>query len=245
MSTRAAEKLALICDCDGVLIDSESAAGAMLLHELEARWPGLDVASVLIPLLGLRTEHVLEATASALGKTLTRAEIETIHGTVQAAAIKAPMVGGVDTALANIPLMKACASNSFSDYVRTVLDRTGLIRFFPGRYFTADMVLNPKPEPDVYLLAARCLAVDPAHCLVVEDSVAGATAAVAAGMTVLGFAGGAHEPEAQGKKLRGAGAVRVFYDMKQLPDLAERWIEELGFTRPFSAAEKGDLPWQA
>lgn len=63
---RTEAKLALICDCDGVLIDSEAVAAAVLVEELEARWPGTDVAPVVMPLLGLRTERVLAGTASAL-----------------------------------------------------------------------------------------------------------------------------------------------------------------------------------
>ena len=67
--TRAAN-LALICDCDGVLIDSEAVAARMLVQELEARWPGANVGPVVLPLLGLRIESVLTGTAMQLGKSL-------------------------------------------------------------------------------------------------------------------------------------------------------------------------------
>ncbi|RDJ99997.1 HAD-IA family hydrolase [Paraburkholderia lacunae] len=234
---KLAANLALICDCDGVLIDSETIAGATIVRELEQRWPGTDVAAVVMPLLGFRTEHVLQSTASTLGRTLSTGEMETIHRTVQAAAIKAPMVDGIDAALANIPLMKACASNSFSDYVSQILERTGLNRFFAERLFAANMVANPKPAPDVYLLAAQRMAVEPRRCLVVEDSVAGATAAVVAGMTVLGYTGGTHNPEEQASKLRGAGVKETFSHMKQLPGLTEEWIREMTFTPSASTAE--------
>lgn len=46
----------LICDCDGVLIDSEAVAARMLVSELQALWPGVDVEPVVMPLLGLRIE---------------------------------------------------------------------------------------------------------------------------------------------------------------------------------------------
>ncbi len=61
---------ALICDCDGVLIDSEAVAAHMLVHELEARWPDADVEPVVLPLLGLRIETVLQGTAAKLGRSL-------------------------------------------------------------------------------------------------------------------------------------------------------------------------------
>jgi len=85
---------------------------------------------------------------------------------------------------------------------------------------------NPKPAPDVYLAAARRLRVAPERCIVVEDSVTGASAAVAAGMTVLGFAGGAHAPEEQAEKLRNVGANAVFYSMRELPLLVESWTQD-------------------
>ena len=49
----------LICDCDGVLIDSEAVAADVLVRELDARWPGADARPAVMPLLGLRIERVL------------------------------------------------------------------------------------------------------------------------------------------------------------------------------------------
>ena len=214
---------ALICDCDGVLIDSEAVAAHMLVHELEARWPDADVAPVVLPLLGLRIETVLQGTAAKLGRSLGAEDIEAIRRAVEAAAMQAPAVVGIEVALAQVPLTKACASNSFRPYVENVLARTGLVKFFGNRLFCADAVPNPKPAPDVYLAAAQGLGLAPSACLVVEDSVTGVTAATAAGMTVLGFIGGGHASDAQIDALHAAGARTVFDDMLQLPDLVAQW----------------------
>ena len=216
-------KLALICDCDGVLIDSEAVAAQMLVHELEARWPDTVVEPVVLPLLGLRIERVLQGTAAQLGKSLSVADIDAIRRAVEAAAIEAPVVEGIEAALAQVPLVKGCASNSYRPYVEAVLARTGLVRFFGERLFCADAVPNPKPAPDVYLAAAQGLGLAPFACLVVEDSVTGVTAASAAGMTVLGFVGGGHASDAQIDRLHAAGARHVFDDMQQLPDLVAQW----------------------
>jgi HAD superfamily hydrolase (TIGR01509 family) len=219
----------MICDCDGVLIDSEAVAARVLITELHALWPGVDVEPVVMPLLGLRIEGVLASTADTLNRTLTHEQIDAIRRAVEAAAVKAPAVVGIAEALAAIPMKKACASNSFTPYVETVLRRTGLVRFFGERRFCADMVENPKPAPDVYLAAARTLRVSTAHCLVVEDSVTGVTAATAAGMSVLGFIGGGHATEGQIDALRRAGASVVFDDMKRLPALAGEWLQNATF----------------
>jgi beta-phosphoglucomutase-like phosphatase (HAD superfamily) len=219
--------LALICDCDGVLIDSEAVAAAMLVRELEARWPDADVAPVVMPLLGLRIERVLEGTAAQLGRQFADGDIGTIRAKVEAAAVQAPTVDGIGEALAAIPLTKACASNSFRPYVEAALARTGLAKYFGGRLFCADAVERPKPAPDVYLAAARGLNVTPDACLVIEDSVTGVTAATAAGMTVIGFVGGGHASDAQVGALRTAGAQHVFADMRQLPALAAQWMRRI------------------
>jgi len=218
-----ASRLALICDCDGVLIDSEAVAAHMLVYELETRWPGADVEPVVLPLLGLRIERVLRDTATQLGKELGAGDIDAIRRSVEAAAMQAPAVDGIEVALAQVPLVKGCASNSFRPYVEAVLARTGLARFFGERLFCADAVPNPKPAPDVYLAAARGLGLAAGACLVIEDSVTGVTAAAAAGMTVLGFIGGGHASNAQIDRLHAAGARYVFDDMGQLPDLVAQW----------------------
>ncbi|WP_199541659.1 HAD family hydrolase [Paraburkholderia kururiensis] len=222
-AVRDATALALICDCDGVLIDSEAVAARVLVCELEARWPDAAVEPVVMPLLGLRIERVLQGAAGQLGRTLGDDEVAAIRSTVEAAAVDAPTVQGVAAALEQIPFTKACASNSYRAYVRTVLTRTELATFFGERLFCADAVAQPKPAPDVYLAAAQGLGLAPHACLVVEDSVTGVTAASAAGMTVLGFIGGTHVGGHQASALQSAGAHYVFDDMRELPALAAQW----------------------
>ncbi|KVG89748.1 HAD family hydrolase [Burkholderia ubonensis] len=214
---------ALICDCDGVLIDSEAVAADMLVRELEARWPGVDARPAVMPLLGLRIERVLAGASDALGRTLGDADVGAIRRAVEAAAVNAPAVAGIAAALDAITLPIACASNSYRAYVEAALARTGLERFFGERLFCADAVARPKPAPDVYLAAAHALGVAPAQCLVVEDSATGITAAAAAGMTVLGFVGAGHASPAQVDALRGIGARHVFDDMHELPGYVARW----------------------
>jgi len=220
---------ALICDCDGVLIDSEAVAARVLVAELQARWPGARVEPVVMPLLGQRIERVLAGAAAELGRTLDAADVAAIRTVTESAAMQAPVFDGVVDALGAIALTKGCASNSYTDVVRTVLERTGLVAFFGDRVYCADQVERPKPAPDVYLAAARGLAVEPAACVVVEDSVAGVSAARAAGMTVLGFVGGSHTGHAGAAHvlaLRDAGAVEVFDTMAALPALVEQRMRD-------------------
>ncbi|WP_233864321.1 HAD family hydrolase [Paraburkholderia adhaesiva] len=217
---------ALICDCDGVLIDSEAVAARVLVRELEARWPGVEVAPVVMPLLGQRIERVLSGACEALGRSLTSHDVEAIGAAAEREAQDAPLFPGVVVALDAIALLKACASNSYSAVVHGVLARNGLTRFFGDHVYCADKVAKPKPAPDVYLAAAEGTGVAPRACLVVEDSVAGVSAARAAGMTVLGFVGGTHVGDAHARELRDVGAIEVFDDMSKLPARVAYWTQK-------------------
>ena len=218
---------ALICDCDGVLIDSEAVAARVLVRELEARWPGVDAAPVVMPLLGQRIERVLGGAGEALGRSLTAADVDAIRVVAEAEAREAPLFPGVIAALEAVALTKACASNSYTEVVRQVLARNGLDRFFGERVYCADIVASPKPAPDVYLAAAQGMGIAPGACLVVEDSVTGVSAARAAGMTVLGFVGGTHVGgDAHAHELREAGASEIFDDMSTLPARVAQWMNK-------------------
>jgi HAD superfamily hydrolase (TIGR01509 family) len=110
---------------------------------------------------------------------------------------------------------KCLASSSPHDRIRVSLETTGLARFFT-RAFSASQVERGKPAPDLFLHAAAQMEVDPADCIVVEDSPAGVTAATAAGMTAIGFVGGSHSGGELGAALMRSGATTVIADLRQL-----------------------------
>lgn len=90
--------------------------------------------------------------------------------------------------------------------------------YFDGRIFSGHEMPRSKPAPDVYLAAAEALGFRPGRCAVVEDTVTGVAAGIAAGATVFGYS----PPEAghdASAALRAAGALRTFDDMVQLPHL--------------------------
>ena len=98
------------------------------------------------------------------------------------------------------------ASSGTPEKIRHGLTCAGLYDLLAPHIFSAAQVKRGKPAPDLFLFAAGQMQTAPARCLVIEDSLAGITAAVAAGMTVLGFHGGSHcrpGPRRQAARRRG------------------------------------------
>lgn len=227
MTTTPTATCALICDCDGVLIDSEAISARILIAELSRRWPEAAVADTVSRLLGLRIEPLLRRAAEQLGESLDDDGIAHIRKAIEQGMLSAPLIPGVVAALQAIDLPMGCASNSYTAEVEAVLTGHDLLRFFGKQVFCADQVLKPKPAPDVYLAAARGLELPPSCCIVIEDSVAGVTSAAQAGARVLGFTGGAHSGAHRAEALLGAGASTCFDAMSQMPAMVADWAARI------------------
>lgn len=103
----------------------------------------------------------------------------------------------------------AVASSSRAPFLKGKLERTGLYDLAAPHVYSADLVANGKPHPDIFLYAAQKLECAPLRCLVLEDSVNGVRAGLAAGMTVWGFVGGGHCYDGYAARLDEAGAHRI------------------------------------
>ena len=112
---------------------------------------------------------------------------------------------GVIPFLQELPWSHCVASSSLPERIRFSLEVTGLLPHFEERYFSSSQVARGKPAPDLFLHAARTMHVEPRKCVVIEDSIAGVTAAIAAGMHVIGFAGGGHVAPGHVERLKAAG----------------------------------------
>jgi HAD superfamily hydrolase (TIGR01509 family) len=122
-------------------------------------------------------------------------------------------VPGVVDALDRIRLPNCVASSGPHHKMEVTLRATGLWDRFAGRIFSASEVAAGKPAPDLFLHAARRMGFDPASTAVVEDSLPGVQAAVAAGMRALAFAG-----QTDADELARAGG-EPFVEMADLPGL--------------------------
>jgi len=104
----------------------------------------------------------------------------------------ATMLDGVDDLLADLRAAGvglALTTSAPWDWIDVIDERFGLLHHFDAAISAQDIDGPGKPEPDIYERGAAELGVDPSDCWAVEDSTAGARAAVAAGMTTIGFRG--------------------------------------------------------
>lgn len=200
MRLRAA---ALLLDNDGTLVDSQPA-----VDRSWARWAervGLDPATISELVHGRRAVESIALLApdrdlAEEDAWLEEAELSELHDVTAMA--------GAAELLAELPPSRWAVATSASTRLAVArLDSAGLLR--PSVVVGADIVERGKPHPEPYLTAAAALGVDPAACVVVEDSTAGVRAGVAAGATVVGVATGTDEA-----RLRAAGAVATVADLR-------------------------------
>jgi len=207
----------VIFDCNGVLVDSEPIAAAVLSEALAQVGVKLSAAGVMRQFLGRRPVDMLAAIEAATGRRLP-ADFAAFVAAKTLRCLRAELrpVAHVAHALTWIRGPKAVASSSPFDRIRLSLEVTGLLRFFEPRLFSASAVRKGKPAPDLFLLVAERSQVDPGECIVVEDSVPGIAAAAAAGMTPIGFVGGNPAPGKLATELIATGARAVIADMRGL-----------------------------
>lgn len=214
---------AVLFDCDGVLVDSEPITNGVLRDMLEEAGWKLSSAECMRLFIGKAVKDEIAVIEANTGQPLTEQWLHEFRGRRNEALVEGllPIRGAVE-AVAQIHTLYegriACASGADRFKVELQLEKCGLMPSFHGRIFSGHEMPRSKPAPDVYLAAAAALGIAPHRCVVVEDTVTGVTAGVAAGATVFGYSppeAGHDAPEA----LRAAGASLIFIDMAELPVL--------------------------
>ena len=209
----------VIFDCDGVLVDSEPLANALLAEALEDVGLSLSVAETRRHFVGLSWPDAVARIERMTGRPLPDGWLDALTAREhEAYARELQPVPGVRDVLERLRAAGRpyCVASSGSvDKMRATLGATGLLPFMEGVLFSAHMVARGKPCPDLFLHAARRMDQAPRRCTVIEDSVPGVSGAVSAGMRVLAYGG---DPDADHEALRAAGG-EVFTSMAQVPAL--------------------------
>jgi HAD superfamily hydrolase (TIGR01509 family) len=205
----------VIFDCDGVLVDSEVISNEVLARALTEQGLPTTLAQSRRDYQGLLLAEVDSRAQAKLGHPLAKDWLERYER--DRAAVFRRELRAVPEVAEAVRRIKAAgarvcvASQGKLEKTRLSLELTKLDDLFPDDVlFSAYSVPRGKPHPDLFLHAAASMAVEPARCAVVEDTPSGVTAAVSAGMRVLGYAA-----DSDAAALRQAGA-EVFGAMEEL-----------------------------
>ena len=186
---------ALIFDCDGTLVDSEDLGiAAMHAHALPYGLT-LPLDAMLRDFRGKSmarnvaemARHSARSFPDDFTVTARQAMAERFRGALET------MPGALDF-IAGLKLPFCVATNGPRDKTELTLGLTGLLPYFEGQVYSAYEVGHFKPSPQLFLQAAAGLGVAPAACAVVEDSLPGIEAGLAAGMRVFSLCEPGHVP---------------------------------------------------
>jgi HAD superfamily hydrolase (TIGR01509 family) len=211
----------LIFDCDGVLIDSEAVYLTVELDALAALGLRYDRAAYVRTFMGLAPERwrreLSTDVESRTGAPLPVGFFAELDATLDRAMHDhLRPVSGAREAVVAVDGPRCVASSTPGPRLAWKLARTGLDELFGPHVYSADAVDRGKPAPDLFWHAAAGMRAAASRCVVIEDSANGVMAGVAAGMTVLGFAGGGHCVDGHADMLRDAGAAAVIADFADL-----------------------------
>ncbi|WP_282166762.1 HAD family hydrolase [Shewanella japonica] len=187
----------IIFDCDGVVIDSEIISANVLIDELFPYGINIDIDYVQQHFLGCNFQSVKQKIKSNLQVQLPDSFEARYHQVLLTAfETQLTTTEGFKAFLASLTIPFCIATSSSKKRTDKALDIVGLTDFFnKNNIFTADEVENGKPAPDLFLHAAKQMQVNKQHCLVIEDSFFGGSAAKNANMSVVHYVGGKHLPD--------------------------------------------------
>lgn len=183
----------VIFDCDGVVIDSEVISAKVLIDKLAALGASVDMAFVQKHFLGCQFSTVAAKVENLLSIVLPN-EFEAQYREQLLIEFEdnLGLTNGIKTVLSQLNVPYCIATSSSVARTTKALAIVGLTDSFTECVFTASEVNYGKPAPDLFLHAAKSMGVMPEHCLVIEDSFFGVSAAIAANMAVIHYVGGGH-----------------------------------------------------
>ena len=205
---------AVIFDCDGTLVDSETLADEALIECVRPHGLELTVDEVHARFRGRKMAECIVELERQLGSTLPADFVPGFRA--RCAEVFRSRLQAIDGALVTIQRLNVpycVASSGPREKIELSLGITGLLPYFKDRIFSSYEIGSWKPDPGLFLHAAGVMGVAPDRCAVVEDSAPGLQAGVAAGMVVFAFM-------RKDIPVHHAGdSVRVLRQLSDLPDL--------------------------
>lgn len=206
----------IIFDCDGVLVDSERLANELIAKELTRHGVPMTTEQSMDLFVGGTMKNVFK-TGREKGADLPDNWISVFYEELYDMLRKGvEPINGITQVLELLEqknIAKCVASNGSEEKMQITLGSNGLMKHFPNAIFSAHTVGIAKPEPGLFLHAAKTMGIEPQDCVVIEDSVSGVKAAKAAGIKCFGYSA-----ETAPDTLKAENAI-PFFDMHDLPNL--------------------------
>jgi len=227
----------VIFDCDGVLIDSEPLASRTLAETLNTAGIAITAAEAHREFTGKAEADIRRLCVERYGLDDDEAVFAAWHRTLYAAFARElkPMAGMLDL-VTGLQTARCVASNSRNERLRASLGTTALWRCFVPHIYGADSVARPKPAPDLLLHCANAVGAQPAGSIMIDDSPHGIAAALAAGMTSIGFVDPNDPRPDRPNVLSSAGAGHIAIGAGQLGSI----LRALGCVIASDAAPAGE-----
>jgi len=201
----------IIFDCDGVLVDSEEISNNVLIDMANGVGVTIEKAYALENFAGKSLKSSFEHIEQLIQKKLPEHfEKEYRERTFQAFKTELQPIEGIHEVLNALTVPYCVASSGPLEKIRLNLTTTHLIEHFEGKMYSSYEIGSWKPNPEIFVHAAKQMGFAPHECVVVEDSLAGVIAARRGGFDVFGFA---NEGNQEAFEAEGA---EVFFEMGEL-----------------------------
>ena len=219
----------IIFDCDGVLIDSEIIAASVEADLLKENGYEIDVHEHAMRFTGLNFSQTVKIIEAETGRSFPDDICDKVEAEIDSRLWRdVEALPGAQEILDALDQPRCICSNSVDERLKMSLTKTKLWDRFRPYVFSALSLpgVAVKPAPDIFLHAAREFEVEPAQCVVIEDSAHGVAGAVSAGMRVIGFVGASHTYPGHADQLTEAGAETIIArlaDIRPVVDAFATW----------------------
>ena len=187
---------AVIFDCDGVLVDSELIGNRILVELANAYGANITLEYALKHFKGNSMSVCYEKISQLATEELPDHFVDTYRQrSFEAFKSEIMPVKGVEDVLKKLDLPFCVASSGPENKIRLNLELTGLLPYFENKIFSCYSIQKWKPDPSIFLLAAKTMNVSPKECLVIEDSLLGIEAANRGGFDVFAYTEHDHNNE--------------------------------------------------
>ena len=179
----------IIFDCDGTLVDSEYLCNLALQQQLAELGIDSDAEELMALYRGVKLNVILTSLESEFDTRFPDSFIPDYRLKVKHLFEQHLKENeGVKDLLASLKVPFCVASSAPRDKIEQALQVTGLAQYFNSNIFSSYEIDSWKPEPGIFLHAAKKMNVEPAQCYVVEDSLVGLQAANGAKMKSVYYA---------------------------------------------------------